>query len=156
MMKKALLTLLAAALLPLAAVAQQNNYPQFSGDSILFVLVDFPTMQFQYSAAEIENSIADYACNGKRVVGPYHMTGMPSAYNGYSTSFLQFGLDVYDSAATDVDMSHFPFDSSHANMVIVYPGTIAAMSQQNTYFGQAGTLFEFSGEDKSLYYTFFS
>lgn len=119
-------------------------------------MVEFPDLQFQHSAAEILNSIADYACNGKRVVGPYHMTGQPSSYSAESTTFLQFSLDVYDSAAADVDMSHFPFDNTHANMVIIYPGTIESMTQQNTLFGTPITLYGFSGVDKSLYYTFIS
>ena len=145
-------------LLPLAAFAQQNDseYPQFSGDSLLLVMVDFPNMQFQHSAAEIQSAVADYACNGKRVVGPYHMPAPPSSYSNFETTFLQFSLDVYDSAAADVDMSHFPFDSIHKNMVIVYPGTIEAMAQQNALFSQIITTYGFTGTDKSLYYVFAS
>ena len=50
-------------LLPLAAFAQQNDseYPQFSGDSLLLVMVDFPNMQFQHSAVV-------YAVNGEEVI----------------------------------------------------------------------------------------
>ncbi len=141
-------------LLPLLGAAQQNDneYPQFTGDSLLFVMVDFPDMQFQHSAAEILNSIADYACNGKRVVGPYHMPSPPSAYSSFESTFLQFSLNIYDSAATDVDMSHFPFDSAHANMVIIYPGTIIDMAQQNSLLGTPSGWYGFTGSDKGLYY----
>ncbi len=146
-------------LLPLAAFAQQNDseYPQFSGDSLLLVMVDFPNLQFQHSAAEIQSAVADYACNGKRVVGPYHMPAPPSSYSNFETTFLQFSLDVYDSAAADVDMSHFPFDSIHKNMVIIYPGAATVMAQQNSIFAQiSGILYSFEGPDKNLYYTFAS